>query len=135
MARRYWAIPNLDEHLNAHTYQAALGSCYCGVDFDSEETLEDERSAHCAHTAKTWREAREILTIEELEGLPDGSVVLWRWRHGLTLACTRNRLEDGGWDHGSPAQFEDGFRRGQTCSLLWTPEDDVVSSVNSRGSL
>ena len=69
-------MTSLEQHLAAHEY--TFGACGCGqaFEYDSRTLLSAIRDAHRAHVAATWREARTVRTVEELDALDGGVVVM-----------------------------------------------------------
>lgn len=109
-------MTTLEQHLAAHASvnpgeeDAHLILCHCGTWFDDE-------GDHRAHVAATWREARTVRTVEELDALPRNSMVLdptWRvWQRIREQWVALGRL------HAPPmVPFP--------VVVLWTPEDGAA---------
>lgn len=63
-----------------------------------------------------------VETVEELDELPVGSVILWTWRTGRTLSAERINYDRTAWSEGSRNQFAESLERGTaTCVVLYRP--------------
>ncbi len=124
----------LERHLEEHEYLDTVDgweSCECGWREELERRSDTGSIfTHAAHVAATWREARTVRTVEELDALPIGSILLDTG--GLTPSLyTKTR---GGWLLGDdrlwiPWQIlrpGDGRMPPVVHLILWTPEGGAL---------
>lgn len=94
----------LEKHLAAHASvnpgeeDAHLILCHCGTWFDDE-------GDHRAHVAATWREARTVRTLDQIDALAGGTVI--RDACGIVFQHDADEEWQGYW---------------------WTPGDDISLS-------
>ncbi|KJR10265.1 hypothetical protein [Gordonia sihwensis] len=66
----------LKQHLLAHRHSLGMGRCSCGHPDDPErKTIAGVQDDHAAHVAATWREARIVRTVEDLDMLPAMTII------------------------------------------------------------
>lgn len=106
----------LEKHLAAHASvnpgeeDAHLILCHCGTWFDDE-------GDHRAHVAATWREARTVRTVEELDAL---------LLVGTILRCGYGRVWEKLPGHRRFSGMEVGKDLGVPALVVWTPEDGAA---------
>lgn len=125
----------LEQHLAAHwptvhthagLHWSHMYQCKCGW-MPPQDDPDPIESIHAAHVAATWREARTVRTVEELEALPFGAVIREAVveNHRATGADWNRVWEK--WHEGKWVCPGDHTEGTQTPALpaviLWTPED------------
>ncbi|WFN94145.1 MULTISPECIES: hypothetical protein [Gordonia] len=71
---------------------------------------------HAEHVADTWREARTVQTVEELDALPVGTI----------LRCGYGRVWEKLAGHRRFSGMEVGKDLGVPALVVWTPEDGAA---------
>lgn len=110
-------MTSLEQHLADHEYLDTFDgweSCECGWREEIERRSETGSVfTHAAHVADTWREARTVRTDDELDALPDLTIV--KPFAPLSEAVLASDLADDRLDN----QDDDDL----PALILWTPED------------
>lgn len=120
------ASPCLQDVLLRHTPSGAEGaslvSCWCGERFDTF-------AHHAAHQAAVWGEVCMVRTVEQLDALPVGAVVVCAGRPGEIWT---ERIGAGSWqkdDDDRRQWFWWGMDFGEPASevplpalLVWSPD-------------
>lgn len=125
----------IEQHLAAHEYLDILDgwdACECGWREEYERRSETGTIfTHHAHVAATWREARTVRTIDELDALPVGTVI--RDVDGAMYRRSPYSVDDDGrwypaWTVGNAYERDMGVESREIPTpglIVWTPEEDV----------
>lgn len=133
-------MTSLEQHLTDHEYLDTFDgweSCECGWREEIERRSETGSVfTHAAHVADAWRESRTVRTVDELDALPDRSIIRAEKERGPRTGATYfEKLWRGKWLNLDPSDRYDGeesldsdliikwFAKGGQCRILWTPED------------